>query len=154
MLTFTSTSQIDRVISENEQAIADLRVEREKLLKKEEALAVARDQLMATLAEGDCELADLFAAESTEIRQWIVAQKGSDEGIWHNLRSHFKLHGDGEAPTKPKPKSKNQKSDHLRAGFYVNPWTQETAKKVTATPKIIKQWIAEHGEAAVDTWRA
>lgn len=145
-------AEIDKQIRRLEDEILQLEQQRLDNAKKIEGIQEFDAIITRLCEEKSLTENELYVSRSEQIEEWItgMAKQTHPSSIYLNLTKHFARRG--PRATKPKKESSLPKP-RLAVGTYEHPYTKERIEKVKRNPRLLDEWINEHGLAIVRTWK-
>lgn len=145
---------IDKQIKQHQQKIQELEELRKSQEKKLEGLKEFDTVIKRLCNQNSLTEDELYVSRSEQIEQWLLnmAKQDNPSSIYNNLKKHFAR----TAPRGPRAKAEKESTlpkPKLPVGTYRNPATQEKVEKIKRNPRLLDQWVEEHGFAVVRTWK-
>lgn len=143
---------IDKQIKQYQQKIQELESQRQTHAKKIEGIQEFDAVIKRLCNQNNLSEEELYVSRSEQIENWILgmARQSNPSFIYQNLLKHFskvsaKVGKEEKKSSLPKPK--------LPVGTYEHPFTHEKVEKIKRNPRLLDQWVEEHGFATVRTWK-
>lgn len=147
------TMNIDAEIQKYETELENLIRLKETALKKEAGFNAYLEYLATLEREYGITEEDLFSRRSVKIGDWItktlVRQKKS--ALLKRLAGFFEEYAKKQ-PKRVIGKGRPQPAKALEPGVYRHPMSLETVEKKTRAPKVLNNWVLEHGLDKVQGW--
>lgn len=156
---FQDYEQIEQQIAEHQAKIEALQEQMAQQERKKQGVIAFDKALVNLAAEYQMEESEFFVARAEAMVDWLVSQLNQADAPEYvqtlKARVARALKREGEAPRRSPRRATAAKSAEpkLDTGHYRNPYTGATVEKKKRNPKLLNDWIAEHGLELVKSWK-
>ena len=147
-------AEINKQIKQHEEAIQQLEQQRINNAKKFEGIKEFDAVITRLCEQNSLTENELYVSRAQQIEEWILgmAKQSNPSSIYLNLTKHFSRRG-SRATTDKQKKVSSLPKPRLEVGTYEHPYTKERIEKIKRNPRLLDEWIEEHGLPTVRTWK-
>lgn len=149
------SKQIENEIAALRDRLAQLELKKAEEEKRLEGLRKLDQSVADFERQYGLETGALFEARAAQLVAWVKAQgkRGDRPAVYDQLRDYFASSARSEGKKGAGRKRGRRPEALLTVGSYRNPTTGEVVEKIKRNPKLLDQWIAQHGVEAVRGWK-